>query len=510
MSKKLDNSFASVITINPYKNVYFSSESNNLNKIDSVSYDEQQSIISYLNTKSFIYRKIKISKNISDEDLYDAITNQAYEELGLDQALVYQIRYIETFTTIDEDFRFFHLFIIDPVDLDGIFIEVVDKVKYIDIIVPVPLLLKSLYSKNIIKTDGVDCFIYLQENDAFITVYDEEEFVYTKSLTFSFINMYKRFCELYGQEIEYKEFIEFLSNENLRDTQSEYKRYFIQLYKELFSKINEILTYVKKAYEIENIEHLYIGTQLYTLTKLDEMAEFELGIRTNDFNFNYNFDNDEEYIDQLHPLMFLYAQEEQKERYECNFSIYERPPKFIQRVSGRLIILTLVSFIVAFIYPTTYWAMAYAKSLQYEINNEEYNELHIKRNNRDKNIKSREAEKKKVIELLKHEREEYASKKETLIKIHDVKVNYPMKAKLLAIFTKDLNKFGVKINFITYSQADLTKIFILNLVSSKDEDITKLLEYLTKVYADKFSFSIEQIYYEEDNKKYFCELKVQL
>ena len=510
MGKKQDYSFKSVVTVNPYKNIYCSDASGSLNIIDNVPYNEEQFIVSYLNTKSVIYHKIKISKNIADEDLYDAITNQAYDELVLDQALIYKMQFIETFTIIDEDYRFFHLFIIDPLDLDEIYNKVVNKVKYIDIIVPTPLLLKSLYLQKIIKTDGVDCFIYLQENDAFITVYNEEEFVYTKSISYSFVEMHKRFCVLYAKEIEYKEFIDFLLNEDLRNTQSEYKKYFIKLYKELFSNIKETLTKVNKYYEIEKIQHLYVGTQLDTLTKLDEIAEFELDIRASDFNFNYDFINDDQYVDQLHSLMLLYAREDKSQRYECNFSVYNRPPKFTQRVSGRLIILTILSFIIAFIYPATFWVMSYAKSLQFEIKNEEYKELHIKKDNRDKEIKNREAEKKKIIDLLKHEKQEYASKKATLIKIHDVKVNYPMKAKLLAILIKDLNKFRVKINSMSYTQADAEKNFVLNLVASSDKDITKLLEYLTKVYTDKFSFSIEEISYEDDNRKYFCELKVKL
>ncbi len=154
--------------------------------------------------------------------------------------------------------------------------------------------------------------------------------------------------------------------------------------------------------------------------------------------------------------------------------------------------------------------MGYAKSIEYDMKFDEYKVLHEKKEKRDTEIKARETEKKKIIELLKVEKIEYKSKKETLVKIHDVKVNYPMKAKLLAVLIKDLNKFGVQINSITYGQSQKIKFFTLNLISSKDENITRLIKHVTKIHTGKFSFSIQKIYYDEENKKYFCELRVVL
>ena len=96
------------------------------------------------------------------------------------------------------------------------------------------------------------------------------------------------------------------------------------------------------------------------------------------------------------------------------------------------------------------------------------------------------------------------------MKIHDVKVNYPMKAKLLNTLVKDFNSFKVKLESLSYSEDDSMKVFTFNLVSSKDEYITKLLRYLTKEHEERFNFSTNEILYKEDNKKYFSELKVKI
>ncbi len=510
MSKKTEHSFSSVISVNPYKETYLSGISSFLSQTDSPQFSKEQYAISYLNSKGFINSQIGISKNIPEEDLHDAISNKVYDELALDQAVTYHIQFIETFNSLDEDNRNFHVFIIDPLTIDETFVNTVEKIKYIDTIIPSPLLIKSLYARELIEDSGVHCFTYFQENDAFIAVYSEKEFLYTKSINYSFIQMHERFCELYGERVEYKSFLDFFSNHNLKETSSDYKEYFIKLYKEIFANINDVLTYVKRAYELEKIDNIYIGSQIQTITKLDEMSEAELGIKSDEFEFDYGFESDGVFIDQLHALMHVYTALPEDEKYDTNFTIYHRPPKFIQRESGKIILLTVASLTLAFMYPVTYWVLTYAQTLQYNLLEVDYAELHVQRTTREATIKNREAVKTKVLTLLNKEKEDYQEKKNTLIKIHDVKVNYPMKARLLSQITKDLNRFGVKVEFMSYNENDKSKTFTLNLVSKKEKQITKMLEYLTKIHDGVYDFSLEHIDLENESKRYFSELKVSI
>ena len=510
MSTSTQQSFTSVLSVNPYKETYFSGISSFISKTSSPEYSKEQFVLSYLNTKDFINAQIEISKNIPDEDLFDAINSKAYDELALDQAIEYKIQYIETFNVLDEENRHFHVFIVDPLDITNTFLHPVEKIKYIDIITPAPLLIKSIYAKDIIESNGVHCFIYIQENDAFITIYEEQEFVYTKSIKFSLMDMHERFCELYGERIDYDEFLNFFSKESLRDSNSNYKQFFIRLYKELFANINDILTYARRAFEIEKFEHVYIGTQVQTITKLHEMLEVELNIKSSEFDFDYGFETNEQYVDQLHMLMHLYSTLPKDEKYTCNFTLYKRPPKFIRRESGKLIILTFASFALAFAYPITYWILTYAQALQEDLLRQEYKEVHISKITREATIKNRIADKDKAITLLEEEKKEYVEKKNTLMKIHKVKVDYPMKAKLLATFTKELNRFHVNIQSLEYSQPENEKVLSLNLVANKDRKITQLVEYLTKTYEGKFNFDLKEIKLDEETNKYFSKLKVKI
>jgi len=512
MSTSQQHSFSSVLSVNPYKETYFTSVSSFISKTETPEFSKDQFVISYLNTKEFITAQIEISKNIPEEDLFDAINSKAYDELALDQAVEYKIQYIETFNSLDEDNRHFHIFIVDPLDLTTTLEKVVEKVKYIDIVIPAPLLIKSLYAKEILDTNGVHCFIYIQENDASLTIYGNQEFIYTKSIKFSFIDMHERFCELYGERIPYKEFMDFLTNVNLKESDSEYKEYLIRLYKELMANINDILTYAKRAFDIDKFEHVYIGSQEETETKLYEMLEVELNIHASEFEFDYGFEtSNDTYLDQLHALMQLYTLIPSNERYECNFTTYRRPPKFIRRESGKLIILTAAAFALAFAYPITYWTLTYAQELQKDLLKQNYKEVHNIKVTREATIKSRLADKKKALVLLEQEKKEYNEKKNTLIKIHEVKVDYPMKAKLIAAFTKDISKFKVKVSSLDYKEdVKIGKVLTLDLVAKKDREITKLVEYLTKTHENKYDFSLDAITYDNKLKTYRSKLKVKL
>ncbi|MDO8454639.1 MAG: hypothetical protein Q7S59_08730, partial [Sulfurimonas sp.] len=249
MSTIKKHPFLSVTSVNPYNGSYVSGVSNFLNDIKSPEYDKNQFIISYLNTQGYINSHIEISKNILEEDLFDAINNKIYDELALDQALEYQIRYIEVFNNKSYENRHFQVFIVEPSTIEKTYKDAVEKLKYIDVIIPSPLLIKSLYTKEILQNSGVHCFIYFEENDAFVTIYNEKEFVYTKSLKYTLIQMHERFCEIYGERIEYKDFIKILSDDNLKNRENSYTNFIVKLYKEIFAIINDILTYAKRAFE---------------------------------------------------------------------------------------------------------------------------------------------------------------------------------------------------------------------------------------------------------------------
>ncbi len=113
-----------------------------------------------------------------------------------------------------------------------------------------------------------------------------------------------------------------------------------------------------------------------------------------------------------------------------------------------------------------------------------------------------------LLSLLSKEDSQYLKTKEMLFKIHSTKVDYLMKANVLYLLTKELNRFSVKVNLINYSEKDNIKKISLNLLSFKNEKITDLLKHLTSTYNGKFKFLLKDIFYDKEKKRYLSKLEV--
>ncbi|MDD2950365.1 MAG: hypothetical protein PHU29_06205 [Sulfuricurvum sp.] len=507
MSKSKQQTYSTIVSANPYRGDYFSSTYDTISETTSPSFKKEQYAVSFLNTKGFITTLIGISKNIPDDDIYDALENKVYEELALDMAVEYHIKYIEAIHRSSEGDRFFHVFVVDPLTLEQDYTQVVNSIKYIDQIVPVPLLIKSLYVKEIIDSSDVHCFIYFQENDAFFCIYNEQEFVYAKSLKFSLKQMHERFCELLGEQIDLNSFERIIANEGLNTSSPDYQKNFIKLFGEIFLHISDVMTYAKRAYEIKKFDEIFIGTGAGSVTGLDEYAQTYLGLKTTPFDFNYGFNTNGVKVDQIHQLMHLYGRLESDERYDCNFTIYHRPPPFAKRDSGRLILVIAASLAAALLYPGVYWGLSYAEEFHHAVLTKEYETVHKDKTEREAIINLKIANKNAAQALLDEQRNAYKQKQDTLVQVHEKKVNYPMKSKIMSDFTRSFNQYRVQLKNVSYEENNNSKTFTFGLTSSNTQDITALLKHLTDIKRDKYDFNLELISYNEEEKSYLSELK---
>lgn len=511
MSKSKQQAYSTIVSANPYKGDYYVGTLNAINPSSSPSFSKEQYTVSFLNTKGFISTLIGISKNVPDDDIYDALENKVYEELALDMAVEYHIKYIEAINRSTESERYFHVFVVDPLTLEQEFTQTVAALKYIDQIVPVPLLLKSLYAKELIESSDIHCFIYFQENDAFFSIYNEQEFIYAKSLKFSLRQMHERFCELLGEQIEYAAFETILAKEGLNTQNSDYQRSIIKLFGEIFLHVNDVMTYAKRAFDIKKFDEIYIGTGVGSVVGLDEYAQTYLGLKASPFDFNYGFTTNGVAVDQIHQLMHLYCRLEAEERYECNFTIFHRPPPFAKRDSGKLILVSAAALAGALLYPGTYWGLSYIEEFHHAVLTKEYEQVHIEKTTREATINLKMANKNAAQALLDEQKTAYKQKQDTLVQVHDKKVNYPMKAKIMADFTRSFNQYRVQLKDIAYNEdMNNSKTFTFGLISSKSQDITALLKHLTDTKRNQYNFKLVLISYDEEQKSYLSELKAVL
>jgi len=510
MKKK--QSLSTVISCNPHNNTCYTGSSTSIEKIRKPKFLKTQFAISSLTTKSFLTAKVKLSKNIDEEDYFDVIENKIYEELGLDMATEYKIDFYEIVEEQDENHRIFNVFVVDPHDFKEAFTPIIENIRYIDQIYPVPLLIRSLYKKEIIRDNGVECFIYFSEDDAFLTLYRDGEFLYTKELKFTLNQIHELFCEIYGERVSYENFMTLFIEEGLRTSNDGNKAFLIKMFNELFTQINDVLNFAKRAYELDDINKIYIGTSAGIVFGMDEFAQTTLGIKTFNFDFEYGFEVNEFYVDQIQQLLHLTAQLVSEDRYDLNFTIFNRPPPFIYRESGRLLALAAATILVVSLYPL--WNVAYTAFTEFDSDNlsKEHKRISLEKSGRKSQIDNQMRIKLELDKKSKTERALLVIQDNVLTQIHDRKVKYPMKAKIIASLTKDLNKYKVQLSAIGYKDDLLTKshFFTLEMISRSEKQMTDMIEKLTKDNIQSYKISFKEIAYSDEDQEYKSSLKVEL
>ncbi len=487
MKKK---SFKSIISINPYSDTYYESKNSKIKKLSTLKFNKNNFYVSFLTPKNFIVSQISISKNIPNEDLKDAIEIKAYEDLGLDQAIEYKIEFLEIPTLPSDKDRKFHIFVADPAVITEDFKKTLKQVKYIDVVYPTPLLFKYLYQKEILDNEGVHVFIYFQHNDAFLALYKEGRYLYSKSLKFSFNDMSERFSELLGERVDEADFIKMLSEEGLRISNFEYQQHLMKLFSEVFMHINDVLIYAKRANDIDKIDKVFISSEFGPILGIDEYCQTYLGLTSLEFTFDYGFQTDETYIDDLHYLMHLatIATLEYEEEVP-NFTLFKRPPPIWQRPSGQLIGVTAASLLLAFSYPL--YNFVYNYKLQYDtyLLKQEYNKLHPEKIRLETAINNLKKEKKTVLAKIDSVNKTYNTRMKILKSIYDKKVNYPMKGKIIAELSQDLIKHNIQSKSIKTTD----NVMEWNVVSNDEKRITNFIKYISSKKGNRYHIETDKI-----------------
>ncbi|WP_281950836.1 hypothetical protein [Nitrosophilus kaiyonis] len=498
-------SFKSIVSINPYSNTFYESRNSKIKKLPSLKFSKSNFYVSFLSTKNFIVSQVSISKNIPEEDLKDAIEIKAYEDLGLDQTIEYKIEYLEIPTLPSDKDRKFHVFVADPTVIMEDFEKIAEKIKYIDIIYPAPLLFKYLYQKDLVDNEGSHVFIYFQRDDAFLALYKEGRYLYSKSLKYSFNDMAERFSELLGERIDEEDFINLLATEGLRTSNFEYQQHLMKLFSEVFMHLNDVLIYAKRANDIDKIDKIFISSEFGHISGIDEYAQTYLGLLSLDFSFDYGFQTEETFIEDLHYLLHTAAIITLENEEEVpNFTLFKRPPPLLQRPSGQLFAVTAASMLLAFAYPL--YNFAYNYKLQYDtyVLKQEYNKLHPERVRLETTINSLKKDKKNILAKISNEQKIYKTRMNILDSIYNKKVNYPMKGKIIAELSQDIIKFKVNTKSVRTDENNME----WDVVSKDEKRITNFIKYISHKKGDRYHIETNKIEKDEKEKIYKSTIKV--
>ncbi|MDM5271021.1 hypothetical protein PGH07_02390 [Sulfurovum sp. zt1-1] len=495
-----------IVTLNAYAGKYYQFKDNTFQPFKKLTYNTSNFIASYVSNKDLITTTVYISRSIPEEDIPDIIDIKAYEELGLDQAKDYLISYTESKESGEE--REFHIFVAEPDTLDISFLSIKEETKYIDLLAPAPLLYKALYKKEILDDNGTQCFVYFTKFDAFVTLYHNGEFLYSKSIDFSLETIYNKYCELIGEQVEEKEFFNVLEQEGMKTTREGYQENLMKIFGEVFITINDIIIYAKRAFELDRIDQMFIGTAYGPIIGLDDYSQNYLGLQSSEFNFNYHIECEEWYTDQLQFLMLLSAFDYlEDETSIVNLTRYPRPPSFVNRASGQFIISTFAAISVGLAYPLVYLVGSYindATVYALNIQNDKVSQEASK-------YKKILAEKKAIITQLDDKIAKlsatYQAKTKTLTSIYDKKINYRLKSGIFHTLAGELDKYDVHVEKM---KSDNDVIW-LSLVSSEDRKLTELIKYISDNHFQEINqINIELIEKDPESNYYKGLLKVDL
>ncbi len=512
MGESQESAFESVITINSYNHSSYRCTGDECRPIEKLQFKRSNYYATFIATKDLIISPLVVSRNIEEEDIAGAIEEKAYEELGLDVTTEYIFEYKEIEGTSEG--RQFEVFIFEQQRYDETFEELRSELKYIDLITPAPLLYKSLYQKRILDKKRVHAFLYFTSYDTTLTFYQDGEYLYSKTIKDTLISIYDRYCETLGKTIDEKEFFNILKKDGLKTTDLEFQENITKLFNDIFLSINDVFIYTKRAYDINIIDEVFIGSELGPILGADEYASTLLGLHTTSMNFDFGLKSDEWYIDQQHLMLIELVkhslesgEEEEEEDVIINFSQYPRPPIFPKRASGQFIISLIATVLLASAYPIYFIVASYVLDVRnYQLKKEE-GDLN-KEVTKYRNLIARKiSEFKKVDTERKNLKKIYIGKEKTLISVYNKKIRYHLKSNQMAIFATELSNFGLMSDEMI-SRDDNYSISILG---KNDQNITNLIKDITNKYSDEIKrIDINDIYIDGNSSMYRGVLKVDL
>lgn len=495
-----------IVTINTYNDIYYAFKNDLFKPLDKLTYNTSNYITSYINNKDIITTTVHISPSIPEEDIADILDIKAYEELGLDQAHTYTISSIEVESAGEE--RQYHIFVVEPEVLDALYLPIKEETKYIDLITPAPLLYKTLYSRELLQDNHTHCFVYFTQNDTFVTLYENGQYLYSKSIEFSLEQIYDKYCESIGEKVDEKEFYAILESEGLKTVNSNYQQNFMKIFAEVFITINDIIIYAKRAFNLETIDQVFIGSQRGPIMGLDDYSQNYLGLHSSEFNFDYHVTNEEWYTDQLQYLMLLSALDYMDDESSLvNLTMYPRAPSFLKRASGQFIISTFAAISLSLAYPIVYLVGAYVNDAKIYALTIENNKLTTESNTYKKILGEKKNQIKGLDEKIKALTTKYEGKAKTLTAIYDKKVNYRLKSGMFHTLAEELYKFEVNVETI---KSDVDTLWV-SLVSTDDRKFTEVIKYISDTHFNEITeIDIEKIQKDPSSNYYKGLLKVEL
>ncbi|WP_314068790.1 hypothetical protein [Campylobacter showae] len=474
----------SIVTYDPYLQTSYAFSNNKIFPTELSKANKNSFFISYVKYKDITVGSVEIPISTEEDDTSNLITIKAYEQFNLDPATEYKIVYNEV-PNISSDTKIFNVFISDVLSTDKLYSLAIKKIPFIDYVVPAPLAFDALYKKNILSTQDTEAFIVIQEDDAFIAVYYNGEYIQSRPLRYSIKNISEKFATLSGDKLNDSAFLNILKHgTNTPDDKN--KNFITEIFDEIAYYIGDIVNSLSR-FNGSSISSIYIVADAI----MGDFAEFmqeKLNIPTKNLELNIAINSKEIEISNIHNIMVVNAQYyKETQENDFNFSNFLRPLPLFQRSSGKLVTYVLVGLLLGLLHPLYLYVSGIItdidtadKKSEYEINNADKIRIEGALAAIDQQISD-------TSKLIEAEQEKINFRKNTISEIYDKKVNYPMKGIVLFELSNLINNKDIQTAKINNSDRNMT----VTLVSKDEKKLTELIQNVSN--SERYSILTREI-----------------
>lgn len=439
--------------------------------------DRKSLIGSRITYSDVTLHSFKISSSTSDEELKTIVEIKMYEDAGLDLEKNYKIAYTRKELDFEEN-TLIEAFAIDIDKVTKSLSGVLSRTKHIDFLALPFLSFTTLYKNKIIEAKN-DIFVYIEEDEAFLSIYKDGKYLSSKSLMN--LNEIVKKLEISGVDMSVDELRIHLSEKGLDP--SLYERGETTLFNELdvhfsaiFSKINDIVVYNRSVFGFEKIDRIFLSMKSGRICGAREfITSFGFSeVEILDFNL-FKDKKDSLFLENI-VTSYIYDKFSEED-FRHNLTVFTKEPAFYKKESGKILLAGCAVVVLA---------LGYAGLVYYEnMELKKQNDLLEKQYNSMK--KTQSILKRKLVDINK-ELQEITEKKETSKKrienisvsiseieeLRDIKHN---SSSFILEVNELLKKYSLAATNVLLSQNNSISIEIIAEYSKRD-NITKFMEDL--------------------------------
>ena len=295
--------------------------------------------------EDIVVYSFKISTMQSDDDLSSLVEIKMYEEAGLDVNKTYKITYLVKKLDFDE-MCLVEAFAIDLDQLDETFKECIKKVKYIDFLA-LPFFAYTTFYTNKILISKNDIFVYMGDDEAFLSFYKDGSYISTKSVIS--LNDIVQKLNAADININLEKLSDILQNKGLKQELYEQNESSIfleleKIFSEVLTKINNVALHNRSVFGFDNIDRIFFSTKNGRIKGLREFI-FNFGLTDIEIR-DFNLFKEKQESDFLDKVVCSYGLDKyNKNSNKQNITIFKRPPSFLTTQLGK-VTLFLIGFVL--------------------------------------------------------------------------------------------------------------------------------------------------------------------